>query len=394
MLKFGRKLWGWGRPSPLSHPIVFNRPVVLLQSDDWGRLGVRDREGFKLLQEAGLMLGEAVYDFYSLETAEDVTALHELLLQHRDSTGRPPCLVMNFVTANIDFLKTAAGNFHNIHLMPLAEGLPGEWKRPGLLNAYRRGIADGVFYPALHGMTHFCRPAVEHELAKSGERAELLHTLWKSETPYIYWRMPWVGYEYWNPQRRPKERFLPGKAQADLIRQSVEHFVRLFATSPLSACAPGYRANEDTHRAWEQCGIRVVQSGTGSSVPSHVSESGVLRLYRNIDFEPAVQGSLFSVEECVQLAEENLRRGLPAVVSVHSINLQSSLKDFRGPTLKLLDQFLTTLEREHPDLLYLHDADMYGLVTHGRYDGPGGPVTVTVTQETVNLRQAPARRRS
>jgi hypothetical protein len=206
--------------------------------------------------------------------------------------------------------------------------------------------------------------------------------------------MPWVGYEYWDPERKPKERFLTARLQEDLIRQSTEYFAKLFAQPPFSACAPGYRANEDTHQAWEHCGVRVVQNGTGSCVPPHIGEQGILRLYRNIDFEPAVHGALFSLEECVLLAEQNLRRGIPAVVSVHSINLQSSLKDFRGPTLKLLDQFLTILEGRYPDLLYVHDADLYRLVTEGRYDALGGPITVTVTQQAPNFLRSAAKRRS
>ena len=65
------------------------RPLVLLQSDDWGRVGVRDKEGLELLQASGMTLGERPYDFYTLETAEDVIALRDLLSRHRDSTAGP-----------------------------------------------------------------------------------------------------------------------------------------------------------------------------------------------------------------------------------------------------------------------------------------------------------------
>ena len=87
--------------------LSFSRPLVLLQSDDWGRVGVRDREGYEQLRASGIHLGENPYDYYSLETAEDVIALRDLLKRHRDSTGRPACLVMNFLLANLDFQKTA-----------------------------------------------------------------------------------------------------------------------------------------------------------------------------------------------------------------------------------------------------------------------------------------------
>src|SRR6266849_3159574 len=68
----------------------FDRPLVLFQSDDWGRAGVRDSEGWEELLAAGLNLGEQPYDFYSLETAEDLHALGEVLRKHQDSTGRRP----------------------------------------------------------------------------------------------------------------------------------------------------------------------------------------------------------------------------------------------------------------------------------------------------------------
>jgi len=37
--------------------LSFSRPLVLLQSDDWGRVGVRDREGYEQLRASGIHLG-------------------------------------------------------------------------------------------------------------------------------------------------------------------------------------------------------------------------------------------------------------------------------------------------------------------------------------------------
>src|ERR1700675_753518 len=90
---------------------AFGRPLVVLQSDDWARVGVRDRQAWEELRASGVDLGERNYDFYSLETADDVAAIVSLLGRHRDSTGRPACLGMNFVLANVDFARVAADNF-------------------------------------------------------------------------------------------------------------------------------------------------------------------------------------------------------------------------------------------------------------------------------------------
>jgi len=376
LFEFAKKLRILAK-TPAAPTLSFSRPLVVLESDDWGRVGVRDREGYETLRASGIHLGENPYDYYSLEAAEDVIALRDLLKRHRDSTGRPACLVMNFLVANLDFQKIADTGFKDIHLRPLSQGLPGDWKRPGLFEAYRQGIADDVFYPALHGLTHFCRLGVERALGLPGDRNNLLHTLWKAETPYIYWRMPWVGYEYNNPEK-PQAGFLDAGIQNRLIAEAVREFEKFFGTAPLSACAPGYRANGDTQRAWSGCGIRVAQNGSGGALPPLMDEWEMLNLHRTIDIEPFERG--LPLEKYMQLAERCFERGIPAIVSMHSINFHSSLRDFRGPALRVLDEFLGALEARHPDLLYVHDLNLYELVTRGKFKGPRGPVSVQVKQ--------------
>ncbi len=371
------KLWKRARGREVRE-LFFSRPLVLLQSDDWGRVGVRDREGYEQLRANGIHLGQNPYDYYSLETAEDVMALRDMLKAHHDSTGRAACMVMNFLLANVNFQKTASNGFSEIHLLRLSRGLPSEWKRPGLFEAYRQGITDTVFYPALHGLTHFCRAAVERALATPGDRNNLLRTLWKAETPYIYWRMPWIGYEY-RDSEKSHEGFLDAEAQALLIAEAADEFKTFFSMAALSACAPGYRANSDTHRAWAQSGIRVAQNGSGGALAPHMDEWEMLNLHRTIDVEPFERG--LPLEKYVQLAERCFERGIPAIISVHSINFHSSLKDFRGASLRVLDELLSALEAKHPNLLYVHDGDLYELVNRGKFRGPRGPVSVDVKQK-------------
>ena len=347
----------------------FGRPLVFFQSDDWGRVGVRDREGLEELRSAGISLGERPYDFYSLETAEDVFAIGEVLRRHQDSIGRHPCLQTNFVVANLDFDRVRQNRNGGLSFVPLADGLPRGWNRPNLTESYHAGVSDGLFHPALHGITHFCRSSVERNYAAGGERQKLLKTLWKAGTPYIHWRMPWVGYEYWDPEQPENERFAPAAQQKQMIGEAVGYFAKMFSRLPHTACAPAYRANNDTHRAWAQHGIRVAQNGPGAPLPPHFDRHGLLHLFRTVEFEPAVDPA-FSVETSLRQVEAAFRLGLPAVVSVHSINFHSTVRDFRSATLSALDEMLAKLEHNYPDLLYLHDQDLYDLVNKGSYTTP------------------------
>jgi hypothetical protein len=358
----------------------FDRPLVLLQSDDWGRVGLRDRAGLEELRSGGIEIGERPYDFYTLETAEDLSALRALLCRHRDSAGQYASIGMNFIVANLDFARIEADDFRRIHLLPLGEGLPRGWNRPGLHDGYREGVSDGVFHPGLHGVTHFCRPAVERQVAGTGDRRDLLRTLWRAGTPYIHWRMPWVGFEYWDPEQPADERFLTATSQRELVGQSVGAFARFFSAVPRSACAPGYRADEDTHKAWAEYGVRVAQNGPGTFMPPHFDDYNTLHLYRSVEFEPATDPAL-SVASSLHDIEMCFAHGIPAVVSLHSINFHSSVRDFRSRSLELLNELLSTLETKYPDLLYLHDENLCDLINRGSYENAQGLMRVNVTKK-------------
>jgi hypothetical protein len=102
-----------------------------------------------------------------------------------------------------------------------------------------------------------------------------------------------------------------------------------------------------------------------------------LHLSRTVEFEPATDPD-FSVDSCLRQAESCFERGIPAIISVHSINFHSTLRSFRSRTLHHLDEFLTALESKRADLLYLHDEDLYQLVRNGFYDTARGRTHVKV----------------
>lgn len=384
-----RKLWQRSKDLLPTSGFYFDRPLVLLQSDDWGRVGLRDQEGLEQLQSAGLALGERPYDFYTLENAEDLSRLKAVLKRHRDSNGRSPCLEMNFILANLDFTTMKSEGWREIRFVSISEGWPDGWDRPGLMEAYKSGIEDRVFHPALHGISHFCRESVARNANAGGERAELLHALWQAGTPYIHWRMPWIGYEYWDPEKSADDRFLPEDVQRDLVGKSVGIFAKAFSSLPRSACAPGYRANDDTQRAWAQHGIQIAQHGPETRLPPHFDQNGVLQLSRTIEFEPATDPN-FSVETCMNQAARCFQQGLPAIVSMHSINFHSTVRDFRSRTLACLDEFFSAIESKYADVLYLRDEDLYELI-QGRphkAEKEAGSLHVTARKFTKTARRA------
>ena len=120
-------------------------------------------------------------------------------------------------------------------------------------------------------------------------------------------------------------------------------------------------------------------------MPQHFDGNEVLEVYRTVDLEPAVAEN-FSLKACLKAADRAFALGLPAIVSVHSINFHSSVKDYRSKTLDALDQFLTALEQKYSNLLYLHDEDLWQLVQTGAYPTDSRPMRVVVTKKRVSRR--------
>jgi hypothetical protein len=359
--------------------LSFSRPIVLFQSDDWGFLGIRDREGFDELRGHGLGLGSHPYDFYSLETGDDLHRLYDVLSHHHDSEGRHPCFVFNFVMANVDFPKVIESGFKRLELVPLAEGLPGKWKRPGLLKAYQEGIENGLIYPAFHGLTHFSQRSVEGLMQGQDGDTRLLRVLYASETPALYGRPPRIDFEYRHTSDGRNDGWLERSTQQMLVRLGKEIFEGTFGRSPLSACAPGYRANSDTWSSWAGEGIRVAQNGPGFDLAPHFDSHGLLHLYRNVAFEPALDAERFDERYAMNKAEAAIGSGMPAIVNAHSINFHSTLKNYLHVTLGCLDRFLTMVERKYEDLLYAHDEDILSLVTRGELARKGQKINLDVS---------------
>ena len=102
------------------------------------------------------------YDCYSLETADDLMALAATLKRHRDSSGRNPCVEMNFIVANLDFARMACDNYRTVHTLPLSEGLPQGWNRPKLIEGFRRSRSRPA-HPDIGPMTIHIVPGCSME---------------------------------------------------------------------------------------------------------------------------------------------------------------------------------------------------------------------------------------
>ena len=56
----------------LLHAVAPTRPIVVIQSDDWGRAGLPSLASLEQLKATGVPIGASPWDFYGLESEDDV----------------------------------------------------------------------------------------------------------------------------------------------------------------------------------------------------------------------------------------------------------------------------------------------------------------------------------
>lgn len=342
--------WWHARQTPA--PV---RPMVLIQSDDWGRVGLHDVGSLHKVREMGYKVGESPWDFYGLETTEDLQALRGTLEAARDHDGAPACMVANFVLANPDLRRMVDKGYRQRYWVELGQGFPPPWREPRLLEAYQALINAGVFYPALHGFSHFnesiWRAALNDADSELGRRARALV---ENDIPYLASLTPEFNFAL-VARHGGQEIFRSNAEQEAWVKEGVRSFVDAFGRSPVSTCAPGYRCNGTTYNQWRAASIKVAQTAE-SRLP--YMEKGILVLSRNVFFEPVLDADC-TVEKALIRAEKIIQAGLPVIISSHSINyMQRHLgraQYGRDSLSKLLDGLLDRF----PKLRFANDESVW-----------------------------------
>lgn len=332
----------WSAPAPV-------RPLVLIQSDDWGLAGV---PSLQALERSGIGGPFSPWDLYGLETEADLLSLAAVLGEHTDKEKNSAVMSAVFITANPDVVRMEAEGYQAFRTVPLWQGLPSSWSESSLVDVYRHLVDSKHFFPALHGFTH-CNQSVLLAMAREDSaRGESLRSLHRVGIPYLSSRHRECNFALLD-RRGTEEVFLPEHEQRIWLQQGIEHFEKLFGFRPGSTCAPGYRFNDVTCALWKAEAIPVIHSA--SPVPDLIA--GLWNQSRNVFFEPVLQADALAV--ALSAADAAVRRGEPVVICTHSINYVTRHGDKAAQGLSALRHLLTALLARYPDLRFVHELQLY-----------------------------------
>ena len=341
-----------------------SHPILVFESDDWGAQRMPCQEARAQLLELNYEIENCPYNSVdSLETAEDVNLLSELLSRHQNAKGETPIFTLNYLSANPDFEKIKECNFENYYSKGLSESYHFYQNTTEALEEVKRGINNNLFQVQFHGREHLNVARWMRALRKGDQAARDAF-----EVGVYSPKVAPLGYamEYMDALDYDDE-----ESQATAIahlKLGWHEFEQNWGFKSQTFIAPCYRWDHQVEAFLSEQELLGYQgqraqlhpqlaSGYSQDLIPHYNgqknEQGQIYTVRNVFFEPAIVG-----EKALDLAWSQIRvafaMGSPAIICSHRLNFSGVLKrEMRDRNLNLLDTLLQRVSKKYPQVDFL-----------------------------------------
>lgn len=338
-----------------------DRYVVVFESDDWGSIRMSNKKDWEELLRMGYAVDKRPYERYdTLESAEDLEALYEVLSRHIDCNGNHPVITANMLMANPDFEKIEKSGFQEYYYEPIAKTYERYYGNTNVLELMKHGMEEGVFMPQSHGREHFNVAQWMRRLRDGNE--DLLTAFRHGMCGIAPKAHPEKGNKMMNALLAENEK--EEVAIGGIVTEGLQMFEELWRFKSKTFVAPCYLWNEQTERVLDDGGVKLIQTSRVSK-PAYKSSSryfysgqrnilGQVYSIRNCHFEPATNEEDKTPETLLAQINKTFTQHKIAVFSTHRINYVGGIDATnRLQTLRLLDDFLTQLLRKYPDVEFM-----------------------------------------
>lgn len=345
-----------------------NRHIVVFESDDWGSIRMSNKKDWNALLKMGYAVDKRPYERYdTLESAEDLEALFEVLAKHKDSKGNHPVITANMLMANPDFERIAKSRFQEYYYEPITKTYERYFGNTKVLELMKQGLDEGIFMPQSHGREHFNVAQWMRGLQCGDE--DLLTAFKHGMCGIAPKTNPDKGNQLMNALSAANQE--EQREIDDIVAEGLQLFERLWGFPSTTFVAPCYCWNVQTERVLANGKVKMIQTSRNSK-PAYQSPSrefysgqfnrfGQVYSIRNCAFEPSTQED--SMAGFMKQVDDAFAKHKLAVFSTHRINYVSGISvQNRFNTLKLLDQFLTALLKKYPDVEFLSSDQLVNIL--------------------------------
>lgn len=314
------------------------RKIVVIESDDWGSIRTRSNEAYKAMLNSGLNVDNLHYDSVDcLESNDDLERLFDLLLEFKDSTGRPPVITPMCIMANPDFEAIRDSDFQEYFFEPLEKTLQRYPNHDRVLQLWQKGIKERLFVPGLHGREHL---NAKRYLQLLQTRNEGVMTAFNNQSfgASKHGEIKFPNYQgAFHPETIDEVHSFD-----QIIRDAGKLFQQYCGYQPACFIAPNMQEPRELETILREVGVKYMVRAKIVNYPvgdgtykkkfywlGKKSKLGILTTVRNCFFEPVSFGEFNPntdwLGNCLKEMEIAFTWKKPAVISVHRANFIGSL---------------------------------------------------------------------
>lgn len=316
---------------------VLRRPVLIIESDDWGAGGNGQAQA----------LGE----------------IAELLKSFADRDGHHPVMTLGIVLATADGGKTLASGSYQREIISPRTHAP-------LLEVISSGVESGVFSVQLHGMEHFWPPAIMAACTTDNAVADWLRDAPAARTEDL----PAALQSRWVDASSLPARPLEAGSIQQAVREETGVFREIFGRLPAVAVPPTFIWNADVEYAWATSGVGVIvtpgaryESRDANGRPAgrgdllyngQPGDGNVIYLVRDVYFEPAFG---HTGNQALAALADRTELGRPALFETHRFNFLGAGED-RDRSMTELRRLLQLAVERFPGVAFMSSGELAKII--------------------------------
>jgi hypothetical protein len=343
-----------------------SRKIVVIECDDWGGIRIPSGEIYEKLLRAALPVTRSGYRYDTLETADDLERLFDVLESIKDKNGNSAVMTPVSNVANPDFEKIKNSDFTEYHYEKFTDTLLKYGRGEGVFKLWEQGIESNIFVPELHGREHI---SVQFWLKKLREGSKDLMLAF--DNGLVSLDIPGIPAAI--KEFRP-EFYFNSEDQKPFLKNSLEEgidlFSEIFGYLPRAFVPANSIFHPDFEKILSAKGIKYLYVNHSSPVPDangnirhkhyisgQQNSNGLTYYTRNCAFEPTAEGYSGLGLTMKQIAAA-FRWGKPANISTHRVNFVGGINTAnRDKGLKELSELLRTIVKMWPEAEFMSSGD-------------------------------------
>ncbi len=363
--------------SSLAKKMPGKRPVVVIESDDWGTIRMKSKEVYdRLASENPAWVNDPYLTCDAIESNEDLESLFEVLRRHKDGDGNSPVITANAVGGNPDFEAIRQSGFAQFVWEDFRETLKRYPVSDRVFEMEQQGCREGIFVPQFHAREHIqtsrwmkALKAGNPDLRRAFDYEIISHALPGANTCASFFM------DAFNADSTADLAAINANCS-----EGLDIFENTWGFKSRTVIAPCYYWHPASETLFADKEVRALQGIRVQKVPGlnhqpagfrksyhfngEKNKHGQYYFVRNCFFEPSLDPVKHGGDACLRQVEAAIRQGGPAIISAHRLNFIGRISPSnRQKNLQAFDALLGAIIKQYPSVKFLSTPGLLDLYT-------------------------------